>query len=104
MERFKKLDTPVRDPELYWPLYQDYIEGVIQNTPSRMNLRQIGPYLWGRSFALQLEGDLSRSFSKEVSPDAQKPDLWTQEFQNHTYISVEWQPETFCDYKRRYRP
>lgn len=62
MAEFTKLVSIIKDSQNYWTQYQKYIEAAIVNTPSWMTLRQKDQYLWGRSFAIQLSGDIEKNF------------------------------------------
>lgn len=64
MKEFTKLEHIKKDSQMYWNLYQKYIEAVIENTPSWMTLRQKDQYLWGKSFVSQLKGDIENNFIK----------------------------------------
>jgi len=64
MSEFTKLEHLKKDSQIYWNLYQKYIDAVIENTPSWMTLRQKDQYLWGKSFVSQLKGDIENNFKK----------------------------------------
>lgn len=64
MNEFKNLENEVKNKELYYSRYLKYMEAVIENTPSRLTLRQKDQYLWGKSFANQLKEDIQMNFHK----------------------------------------
>jgi hypothetical protein len=59
---FDKL-TDISDFERQWNEYQRYTKAVKKEVP-QYSLRDADRYLWGKSFALQLERDIERRFEK----------------------------------------
>jgi hypothetical protein len=53
------------DFSVLWIEYGNYIEAVRRATPAELRLRDKDRWLWGRSFATQLESNISNSFSKD---------------------------------------
>lgn len=51
--------------ENVWSGYQDYKQKVIEATPQVKLLRDKDRFLWGRSFARQLESDIKQGFIRE---------------------------------------
>jgi hypothetical protein len=60
---FDKL-TDVTDFERQWSEYQRYVQAVKENVPFRYSLRDKDRWLWGKSFAEQLENDIERRFER----------------------------------------
>lgn len=50
--------------DILWQRYQAYVAAVKAAVPSVGELRNKDRYLWGKSFATQLEGDIQRGFEK----------------------------------------
>jgi hypothetical protein len=48
--------------EKVWEGYQLYIDDVVKSAPDGLLLRDKDRYLWGKSFALQLQNDIKSSF------------------------------------------
>ena len=56
----------VSKPPLRWKGYQDYKAAVEAATPAALSLRDKDRWLWGKSFASQLERDVKARFGKEA--------------------------------------
>lgn len=57
--------TSIADFEQLWSSYQQYIQAVKDAVPFRYSLRDKDRWLWGKSFAEQLENDIERRFEKQ---------------------------------------
>jgi hypothetical protein len=49
-------------PEKVWPKYCEYCAAVVRAVPRDLSLRDMDRFLWGRSAARQLVGDIQRGF------------------------------------------
>jgi len=49
-----------------WSEYSAYLEAVRREVPQTNSLREKDHFLWGKSFFLQLEGDITHGFSKKT--------------------------------------
>ena len=61
----------VQYSEKLWTKYQAYVKAVRDAVPTKEKLRDKDRYLWGKSFALQLDADIAAKFTKP--PKATKP-------------------------------
>jgi hypothetical protein len=52
----------ISDPQRLWEGYQAYKQAVERETPAGLSLRDKDRYLWGRSFAKQLQSDILAGF------------------------------------------
>lgn len=52
-----------------WSQYSEYVEAVRKAVPGRLSLRDKDRYLWGKSFADQLDRDIKDGFSKPPKAD-----------------------------------
>ncbi len=50
--------------EVLWKRYMEYVEAVLSAGPAQLELREKDRYLWGKSFAEQLERDVEAGFEK----------------------------------------
>jgi len=64
MVDFKNLANGIADITRYYAGYRNYIDTICSITPSWMTLRQKDQYLWGKSFADQLNIDIKNNFCK----------------------------------------
>ncbi|WP_201317519.1 hypothetical protein [Paenibacillus sp. EPM92] len=55
--------------ENIWSGYQEFMRKIEEVTPKELTIRDKDRYLWGKSFARQLEADIERGFRKELSND-----------------------------------
>jgi hypothetical protein len=53
--------------ESLWSGYKEYIEWVNRSAPADLSLRDKDRYLWGKSFAQQLQRDIQQNFAKSAS-------------------------------------
>jgi hypothetical protein len=71
---FNKLGSIASFPKI-WNEYGRFKAAVEAAAPSEMSLRDKDRWLWGQSFALQLESDVARGFrvASEVSSEVDEP-------------------------------
>ena len=63
LSKFHGLDNK-KNFEGRWNGYIEYRTAVIENTPKELSLRDKDRFLWGKSFAKQLEKDIRNNFQK----------------------------------------
>jgi hypothetical protein len=62
LNRFQNLGN--RTPARVWPEYQQYRQAVLDTAPTGLSLRDADRYLWARSTADQLRGQIATGFAK----------------------------------------
>lgn len=62
---FRGLENKRANFDKLWDRYTAYISAVIKTVPEYASLRNKDRFIWGQSFAEQLEKDISRSFDKK---------------------------------------
>lgn len=63
LQKHHKLGT-LTNFDSIWSGYQEFISNVRNEEPNNLSLRDKDRYLWGKSFAVQLEKDIAKNFLK----------------------------------------
>jgi len=69
LSNFHGLDNKTKFEER-WNGYIEYRTAVIENTPKALSLRDKDRFLWGKSFAKQLEEDIRNNFRNKSDPES----------------------------------